>query len=67
MARVLIVLDGGYRFSETGMGGSLDFTYTALLDALTATGHTVTKAHRQSDTTADLQSFNFATSALSPS
>jgi len=26
MARVLIVLDGAYRFSETGMGGTLDFT-----------------------------------------
>ena len=60
MARVLIVLDGVYRFSEAT--GEQDFTYTTLVDALVSAGHQVTKAHRQSDGSADLQSFNFATS-----
>lgn len=61
MAKVLIVLDGGYRFSETGMGGTPDFTYIALVDALTAAGHQLSKAHRQSDTSASpmLQNFHF--------
>jgi hypothetical protein len=60
MARVLIVLDGGYRFSEAT--GIPDFTYTVLADALASAGHQVTKAHRQTDGSADIQSFNFATS-----
>jgi hypothetical protein len=63
-----MVLDGSFRFAATGMdgsatGGDLDFTYTALLGALTAE-HTVTKAHRQTDTSADLQSFNFAAASV---
>jgi hypothetical protein len=58
--RVLIVLDGVYRFAEPA--AATDFTYTALVDALTGAGMQVTKAHRQNDGTADLQSFNFATS-----
>jgi len=61
MASVLIVLDGGYRFSATD--GIPDFTYTAMVEALTGAGHSVTKAHRQSDTSgAVLQNFNFETS-----
>jgi hypothetical protein len=58
--RVLIVLDGVYRFAEPA--AVKDFTYTALVDALTGAGMQVTKAHRQTDATADIQSFNFATS-----
>jgi hypothetical protein len=60
MARILIVLDGQYRFSEAT--GTPDFTYTALVAALASAGHQVTKAHRQTDGSADTQSFNFATS-----
>lgn len=60
MAKVLIVLDGDFRFSENGP--TRDFTYTALVDALVSAGHQVTKAHRQSDGSANIQSFNFATS-----
>lgn len=63
MARVLIVLDGEFRFLEQGTSDSPDFTYTALLAALTGKGHVVTKAHRLDDATADLQSFKFDTSA----
>lgn len=62
MARVLMVLDGGFRFSEIGMKGIRDFTYIALLEALSAAGHTVISAHRQLDTTAKHQLFNFETS-----
>jgi len=62
MAKVLIVLDGGYRFTPAGTpAGTTDFTYVTLVEALTSAGHQVTKAHRQSDSSADHQSFNFAT------
>ncbi len=62
MANVLIVLDGSYRFSPTGTpAGTTDFTYVSLVVALTGTGHQITKAHRQSDSSADHQSFNFTT------
>lgn len=61
MAKVLVVLDGGYRFGDGATpAGSTDFTYIALLQALAEGGHVVTKAHRQSDSTADLQGFSFA-------
>jgi hypothetical protein len=59
MARVLIVLDGDYRFSEAT--GIPDFTYTELVGALVGAGHQVTKAHRQNDGSADIPSFNFET------
>src|SRR5215207_6924875 len=63
MARVLMVLDGFYRFTAADNTGTTDFTYTALVNALTSAGHQVTKAHRQSDTSGGvLQSFNFDTS-----
>jgi hypothetical protein len=61
--KVLIVLDGGYRFGNGATpAGIPDFTYTALVDALTAAGMQVTKAHRGNDSTATagFQSFNFA-------
>lgn len=62
MARVLIVLDGDYRFS-VGTATRPDFTYTVLVDALTAAGHQVTKAHRQTDASPGVtNNFNFATS-----
>lgn len=61
MARVLIVLDGGYRFSAAT--GIADFTYIALVGALVGAGHQVTKAHRlAADGSADIKPFNFATS-----
>lgn len=51
--RVLIVLDGGYRFADGATpGGTLDFTYMTLVDALIAAGMDVTKAHRGADSTA---------------
>lgn len=62
MARVLIVLDGDYRFAAGATPpGIPDFTYVGLVNALVAGGHQVTKAHRGSDSTADpgLQSFRF--------
>ncbi|RKG64966.1 hypothetical protein D7V80_24905 [Corallococcus sp. CA054B] len=61
MARVLIVLDGGFRFSEAT--GTPDFTFTTLVDALVGVGHQVTKAHRQMDGSANISKFNFETSA----
>lgn len=58
--KVLIVLDGSYRF-EPGNGGALDFNYTVLAAALAGAGMQVTRAHRQTDASADHQNFNFAT------
>jgi len=61
MARVLMVLDGEYRF--TVAGPTPDFTFIALVNALESAGHVVTKAHRQSDTSSGvMQTFNFDTS-----
>ena len=63
MARVLMVLDGEYRFTGADATGTADFTYITLVNALESAGHVVTKAHRQSDTSGGvLQSFNFDTS-----
>lgn len=59
--KVLIVLDGGYRFGNGAVPvGIPDFTYITLVDALTSAGMQITKAHRGSDSTANLPSFNFA-------
>jgi hypothetical protein len=64
---VLIVLDGGYRFAAAaGNGGVPDFTYVALVDALSAAGITVTKAHRGVDSTATPGFANFNFAALPP-
>jgi hypothetical protein len=60
MAKVLIVIDADFRFSA--MDGTADFTFTALLGALTGAGHQVTRAHRNTDASADIPMFNFATS-----
>jgi hypothetical protein len=61
MARVLIVIDGAFRFG-VATGIDPDFTFTELVNALTAAGHQVTKAHRSNDGSPGvLQSFNFAT------
>lgn len=63
MARVLIVLDGDYRFAQDGPTPSTrDFSYIELTTAIAAAGHVITKAHRQADSTADIESFNFASS-----
>ena len=58
--KVLIVLDGGYRFAEPAF--IPDFTYTVLVGALEGAGFDVTKAHRGTDGTADMSSFHFDTS-----
>jgi len=63
MARVLIVLDGDYRFAQDGPTDSTrDFSYIELTAAIATAGHVITKAHRQADSTADIESFNFASS-----
>ncbi len=54
-----MVLDGDYRFSAASP--TPDFTYIALVQALTSAGHLVTKAHRQGDPSADHAPFDFAT------
>ncbi len=60
MARVLIVLDGDYRFAQDGPSpGTRDFSYIELTTAIAAAGHAITKAHRQLDATADIQTFTF--------
>ena len=60
MAKVLIVIDNDFGFSANN--GTADFTFVTLVNALTSAGHQVTKAHRQTDTSADIPMFNFATS-----
>ena len=62
--KVLIVLDGGYRFANGATPvGTPDFTYVTLVDALVAADMDVTKAHRGSDSTATTgwTSFRFNT------
>ena len=60
---VLMVLDGGYRFGPmaTPPASDVDFTYTAIIGALEGAGMTVTRAHRQADSTAmpDWTNFKF--------
>jgi hypothetical protein len=60
MTKVLIVLDGDYRFVTAGPTD--DFTYNVLFDTLVAAGFDVTRAHRQVDPDADFSDFNFETS-----
>lgn len=57
--KVLVVLDSIYRF-EAGVGGTQDFTYITLVDALTAAGMEVTRVHRHVDASADQEGFDFA-------
>jgi hypothetical protein len=59
--KILFVIDGIFRFAEPS--ASTDFTFTALVNTLTAAGYSVTKANRASgDATADISPFNFASS-----
>lgn len=60
MIKVLMVLDSDYRFNEPA--AATDFTFTTLVSSLTAAGMSVTKAHRESDGTADISSFHFVNS-----
>jgi hypothetical protein len=60
MTKVLVVLDGNYRFD--GAAPVTDFNYTVLTGALEAAGMEVTKANRENDATADIPNFNFKTS-----
>lgn len=57
--KVLVVLDGTFRF-DVGGGGDTDFTYTTLISALKDVGgFDVVKANRQADSTATLGWDNF--------
>lgn len=58
--KVLIVLDGNYRFEEPAVVP--DFTYLTLVNTLTAAGMQVTRAHRDAAGDGDITDFNFATS-----
>jgi hypothetical protein len=61
VTKVLVVLDGEYRFADATGSSDADFTFTALVGALTGAGFQVTRAHRQSDASAGVQqAFNFA-------
>lgn len=55
--RVLIVCDGFYRFGEPALVP--DFTFIRLVEILTDAGMEVTKAHRESDPSADIEGFRF--------
>jgi hypothetical protein len=63
MAKILMVLDGSYRYS-VGTVGDPDFTYITLVAALEeGNRHQVTKAHRGTDASPGvIQNFNFKTS-----
>jgi hypothetical protein len=60
--RVLIVLDHDFRFNDPA--ATPDFTFKTLADTLSAAGFQVTKAHRQTDATADIQNIDFTTANL---
>lgn len=60
VTKVLVVLDGSYRFTVEAPDAR-DFTYTALVNALTGAGFEVTRAHREIDASPGvLTGFNFA-------
>lgn len=63
MTKVLILLDGFYRFDASG-GGSPDFTFVRLVEILTSAGMTVTKAHRDTDSSADIAGVTLATASV---
>ena len=58
---VLLVIDGVFLF-KTNVS-TPDFTFNTLAGILTGAGFQVTKANREADPDADIQDFNFATSA----
>jgi hypothetical protein len=65
--KVLIVLDGQYRFEEPAV--TRDFTFTVLVNTLRDEGFNLTRVHRDNigpnavaDGKVDIQNFNFATS-----
>jgi hypothetical protein len=60
--QLLLVLDGIYRFGEPA--ASADFTFITLVDALTAAGVDVTKAHRNTTGDGDINGFDFSTHDL---
>ena len=60
MTKVLILLDGFYRFGASG-GGYPDFTFVRLVEILTNAGMTVIKAHRDVDSSADFDNVTLAT------
>jgi len=55
--KILIVFDGFYRFAEPA--ASPDFTFIRLVEILTNADMQVTKAHRDSDSSADIENFSF--------
>lgn len=59
MIKLLMVCDGFYRFAEPA--ASADFTFIRLVEILTDAGISVSKAHRDSDTTADISGYRFDT------
>jgi hypothetical protein len=69
---VLIVLDGSYWFGNPAnptqapaAGKSTDFTYLTLVEALTAAGMNVTKAHRGADVSPGvMQNFTFTSATI---
>ena len=63
MAKVLILLDGFYRFGASG-GGAADFTFVRLVEILNNAGMTVTKAHRDGDASADIDNVTLATAPV---
>jgi hypothetical protein len=60
MIRVLMVLDGDFRYAAGSP--TPDFNFSVLPDTLSAAGYQVTKAHRETDPNADIQNFKFDTS-----
>lgn len=60
MTKILIVCDDFYRFAEPA--ASPDFTFIRLVEILTDAGMSVTKAHRDNDSSADIEGYRFDTS-----
>ncbi|MBL8684739.1 MAG: hypothetical protein JNK05_36520 [Myxococcales bacterium] len=59
MTKVLILLDGFYGFDASGSGAT-DFTFVRLVEILSNAGMAVTKAHRDTDASADIDNVTLA-------
>src|SRR5438270_947989 len=57
MARILLAIDGDFQFSAASL--SHDFNFTVLTQTFANAGHQVTKVHRGTDPSADVQNFTF--------
>ena len=59
MPHILMLIDSNFRYEPPSPSGWDDFTFVRLVEIFTDAGFQVTKAHRENDGTADIDSFTF--------